>query len=334
LTLLGRTHLERKDYPAARSALEQAVLADTDNWLPHDLLADTYLRQKDYGKARDEAQIAITKGKNIASPAELVLGQAFLGLGRDQESLAALTTFLEQSPKNPLASQVRTLIAEINEHNPSHTDAGTPATGGRSLAGVDSLAALEAPPLPIKPWAPPGIDEAKPPVASGAECPTEKVIEESGKRVQELVNDLSRFSAIEDLFHQPLDQYGIPIRTENRKYEYVATISEPSPGEVSVVEYRSEKLTADGYPDHIASTGFATLALVFHPEMRKDFDLQCEGLGDWHGEPSWLVHFQQRADRPNRMHSYKVGESIVSVALKGRAWITANRFQIIPKPTS
>ena len=39
-TLLGRTGLERQDYPAARSALEQAVLADAENWLSHDLLAD------------------------------------------------------------------------------------------------------------------------------------------------------------------------------------------------------------------------------------------------------------------------------------------------------
>src|SRR3984957_3492295 len=42
LMLLGRTGLERQDYPVARSALEQAVLADADNWLPHNLLADAY----------------------------------------------------------------------------------------------------------------------------------------------------------------------------------------------------------------------------------------------------------------------------------------------------
>src|SRR5215471_5901452 len=72
LTLLGRMDLQRKNYPAARSTLEQAILVDADNWLPHDLLADTYLRQKDYGRARDESQAAINKGRSVASPAELV----------------------------------------------------------------------------------------------------------------------------------------------------------------------------------------------------------------------------------------------------------------------
>ena len=109
LTLLGRTGLEREDYPAARSALEQAVLADSDNWLPHNLLADTYLRQRSYDKARDEAQTAITKGKDSASPAQLVLGEALVGLGQDQEAVRALNIFLQQSPRHPMAGQVRSL---------------------------------------------------------------------------------------------------------------------------------------------------------------------------------------------------------------------------------
>src|ERR1700692_3600889 len=41
LTLLGRAGLQQKDYPAARSALERAVLADGENWQVHNLLADT-----------------------------------------------------------------------------------------------------------------------------------------------------------------------------------------------------------------------------------------------------------------------------------------------------
>ena len=72
-----------------------------------------------------------------------------------------------------------------------------------------------------------------------------------------------------------------------------------------------------------------TLALVFHPHMRDNFEMMCEGLGDWHGQATWLVHFHQRDDRPNRMHSYKVGNRIHPVGLKGRAWITADKFQIM-----
>jgi tetratricopeptide (TPR) repeat protein len=331
LALLGRTHLQRKDYPAARSALERAVLADADSWLSHDLLADTYLRQRDYGKARDEATVAIAKGKAVAGPAELVLGQALVGLGREEEGIQALRAFLEQSPKNPLADQVRSLITEINERKTTATEERTTATASsrENLTGIDSLAALEAPVVPVKPWAPPGVDDVKPPVASGAECPAAQVIEESGKRMQELVSDLSRFAAVEDLFHQPLDPYGIPIRTDIRKYDYVAAISEHQGGLVAIDEFRTNKLTLADYPDQISSIGFVTLALVFHPNMRDDFVMECEGLGDWRGHASWLVHFRQRKDRPNRMHTYKVGDQIYPVDIKGRAWIRADKFQIV-----
>jgi tetratricopeptide (TPR) repeat protein len=333
LTLLGRAGLERHDYPAARSELEEAVLADAENWLPHNLLADAYLHQKDYGKARDEAQIALIKGQRessgVTSPARLVLGQALVGLGHDQEGIQALTAFLDESPRHPLAGEVRTLISEIKGRDSESESAGGTTITERHISGVDPLAAMSVPPLSVRAWQPPGVDDIPPAVASTVACPSWQVIEESGKRVQEFVEDVARFAAVEDLFHQALDTYGIPVRTETRKYNYVASISEPELGSISVDEYRAEKLTLAGYPDQIASTGFAALALVFHPHMRDSFVMTCEGLGDWHGQASWLVHFRQRDDRPGRMQSYKVGNRIRAVDLKGRAWITAGKFQIV-----
>jgi tetratricopeptide (TPR) repeat protein len=318
LTLLGRTDLERENYPAARSALEQAVLADQENWLPHNLLADAYLHEKQYEKARDESQLAIAKGKTNASASELILGQALLASGHEREGVAALNVFLEESPGHPLAGQVRSLIAQVQNDISIGDPSGSTSTGAENsatLSGVNPLDALPAPGLNLKSWRPPNIDDLNPTLAAGAVCPAEKVREESGRRVQEFVEDVTRFAAVEDLFHQALDQFGIPVRTETRKYNYVATISQPQPGFLTVDEYRAEKLTLAGYPDQIASTGFAALALVFHPDMRDNFTFTCEGLGDWHGQASWLVHFRQRDDRPNRMHSYKVGNQIKSVRL-------------------
>jgi len=143
------------------------------------------------------------------------------------------------------------------------------------------------------------------------------------------VENLERFSAVEDLLHQTLDNYGIPIRTVTRKYNYVASFSEPEPGILNVDEDRDEKLTKGGYPDRIATNGFATLALVFHPHMSETFAMACEGLSDWRGHATWLVYFRQRDDRPNHMHAYKVGNQMYPIGLKGRAWITADTFQIV-----
>jgi tetratricopeptide (TPR) repeat protein len=329
LTLLGRAGLQQKDYPAARGALERAVIEDADNWQPHDLLANTCLHQGNFDRARDEARVAIEKGKGHDSPAQLVLGEALVSLGDDKAGVQALNRFLEESPLHPMAGQVRGLIAEIEEHAATPAAAALAERGPSKLVGVDPLEALGAPILSANSWQPPGIDEIKLNMAAGAICPAGQVIYESGKRVQELVEDVTRFAAVEDLFHQRLDAYGLPIRTETRKFNYVASISEQQPGYLSVDEYRADKLELAGYPDQIASTGFAALALVFHPHMRDNFEMKCEGLGDWRGQPSWLVRFQQREDRPSRIHSYKVGTQIHPVNLKGRAWITAGKFQIV-----
>jgi tetratricopeptide (TPR) repeat protein len=332
LTLLGRTNLAQDNYPAARSALEQAILADDSNWLPHNLLADAYLRQKDYGKARDEAQIALTKGqrdgKTIASPAELVLAQALIGLGQDQEAIRALDVFLKDSPQNPMVYQVQHLIADLKRNSSSAPDGNT-KTSDVDTSRADPLGAVPDPAPTTRTWRPPDVDDEKPTLIPGVVCPTAQVTDESGKRVQELVRDLSRFAANEDLFHQSIDAFGFATHTETRKYDYVAMVSESGPGAVSIEEYRADKPPQTGYPDDIASTGFITLALVFHPDMQPDFDLDCEGQTDWRGQPSWLVHFRQRHERPNRMHGYMLGGQLFPVDLKGRAWITADKFQIV-----
>jgi len=329
LTLLGRAGLEQSDYPVARSALEQAVLADAENWLPHNLLAYTYLHQRDYAKARDEAQVSITKGKSAAVSSQLILGEALLDLGQSSQGLQALNVFLEQAPRHPLAEQVRKAIAQVDQRGSSAKPVANLGSAEGQLPGIASLAALPPPKFSVKPWQPAGIDEVKVAVAPDVSCPADTVIGESGRRAQELVGDVTRFAAIEDLFHQSLDEFGNPSRTETRKYNYVASITESEPGYFAINEYRADNVAASDYPDNIASTGFAGLALVFHPDVRDSFEMKCEGLGDWRGQATWLVHFRQRDDRPNRMHSYKVGNQFYSVKLKGRAWITSDKFQII-----
>jgi tetratricopeptide (TPR) repeat protein len=255
LTLLGRTQLEREDYAAARSVLEQAVMVDPEPWLSHSLLATSYLHQKSYDKALQESELAIRKGQAAANSTQLIRGESLAGLGRDREAVQALNIFLGSMPRSPMAAQVRSLIAQIQEHA-LIASANTPSIPAVHISGVDPLAALPTEVLSIKPWQPPGIDEIKVSTAPEVVCPSAQVIDESGKRVQELVHDVERFAAV---FHQTLDSYGIPVRSETRKYNYVASISEPQPGVLNVDEYRAEKMTLQGYPDQIASQGFAAL---------------------------------------------------------------------------
>jgi len=329
LTLAGRVSLEQEDYRRAISNLERAIVANSDYWIAHDLLATSYLKQQQYDKARDEAQVALEKAKGNAPASQLVLGQSLLNLGEQKEGLKALQEFVSSSPKSPLVPQVNAMIARI-ESAAEAEDRGAKFTDTvASTNAIDPLIAAAEPTFSVKPWQPPSIDENKPSVAAGVECPLQNVVQMTGKRVQEFVTDISRIAAIEHLLHEQLDEIGDPLTKETRTFNYVASVSEPMPGFVAVDEYRQDNLGIADFPDHIASSGFATLALVFHPALRDNFEMQCEGLGEWHGQPAWLMHFRQREDRPARIHDYKVGNEVHSLKLKGRAWITPDRFQIV-----
>ena len=327
LTLLGRLGLQREDYVAASSTLEKAVAADSEYWMAHDLLAGAYLKQKKYEQARQQAELAIEKGG--AGSARLVLGQALVDVGQKKEGIEALKVYLKDSPKSPFAQQVGNLIAELELPDAMGRPANGSSVAAAPLVGVDPLLASPEMSFTMKPWQPLGIDQTKLSVAADVTCPLANVIEMSGNRVKELVTDVSRIAAIERLLHERVDEIGNTITKETRIYNYVASITEDTPGFLGVDEYRAAHLGLIDFPDQISSSGFAALALVFHPDMRDNFDMMCEGLSDWHGQSVWLVHFRQRDDRPARIHDYKVGDQTYAVKLKGRAWITTDKFQIV-----
>ena len=326
LTLLGRTKLTLQNYPEAQSTLEQAILVDPEDWLPHNLLANTYLHQNKYNKAHDEAQIAVAKsakyGKNASGAADLTLGQALIGLGQKSEGIQALRVFLKESPPENMIEPVQALITRVQESDRA------PAGGSEIPTSPSPLMAVPKLVLSMQTWRPPDIDDMRPALDPGVTCSCPQVLAAAGQRVQELVQDVTRFTADEDLFHKSLDGAGLSIHAETRKYNYAASISS-KPGSVLIEDYSDAKGPQGGYPDGIKSTGFVMLALVFHPEMQGDFDFDCEGQVKWTGKPTWLVHFRQRPDRPNRMQDYSVGGQTYRIDLKGRAWISQDTSQIL-----
>ena len=330
LTLLGRVQLLRGENDHARMTMEEAVAVDPNGWMAHNLLADVYLQQREYEKAQQQAQLAIEHGQQAATGAQFVLGVSLAYLGRTQEAIRVLKTFLQAAPHSDSASQAQQVITALEsaprvvELVPATPSAGSsPPSSSMLLADARAL-------LPESAWQSPGIDHAKPAVASGVPCPSEKVADEAGQRVEQLVNDVGKFAAVEDLLHERLDEMGNPTTKENRKFDYSASISKGKAlGMMEVNEYRTQRYGTEGLPDHIADNGFAAWALVFHPAMRDAFQMTCEGLGEWRGQATWLVHFQQRRDQPNHIHGYIVGSRIYPVDIKGRAWITADKFQVV-----
>jgi tetratricopeptide (TPR) repeat protein len=326
LALLGQVEIIQEDYPAATATLEKAIEIDPANWTTHNMLANSYLKLRNYEGARQQAEIAISKAKGQGNQANLALGQALVDMGKKDEGIQALKAFVQGSPNDPTVPQVKELIVTL-ENGPAPST--TTIRAGSKPAVPDPIFTTPELPVAVNPWRPAGIDESQPTVADGVSCPVDNVIQQSGDRVKQLVDDVSKISAIEHLVHQQVDEMGNTLSKETRNYDYIASISEQKPGLLAVDEDRLERSARASFPDRIASGGFATLALVFHPDMRDNFEMTCEGLGNIHGQAAWLVHFKQREDKPALISEWNIGGEVYALRLKGRAWITADKFEII-----
>lgn len=324
LTLLGRVESLRGDFAAARIPLEQAIAIDPDSWMAHYLLANVYFNGKEYHQAVEQAQLALAKGGDSANAAEVTLGQAQANLKQFPQAMEAWQSFVQHAPTDPAVPEVQKLMAE--------TQTGESAGATQPLfstAVPEPVFAKTTPELPVISWRPIDVDSVKPAVAPGVTCPQGKVLWNAGERVQDLVADLAKFDAVEEVHHEELDSQGIPKKEVTLKFDYVASIAEPNPGRFLVDEFRMGRSGTEEFPDNIATKGLPTLAFVFHPDMRDDFDMECEGLGTWRGKSAWLVHFKQREDKPHRIQDYIVNNQVYPVSLKGRAWIDADTYQIV-----
>ena len=332
LTMLGELRLRQKDYKGAVGPLQQAVSANANFWMAHWLLANAYLKNGEFDKSCEEAKKAIQTDKGDTAELELVLGQALANLGKLTEAEKAFETFLAKNPTSPAAGSVRSWIAQVESagkprYQPASVPVGAAPANALPLAIIASSADAG---ISIPTWHPATVDDEKLTLAAGAVCPAAKVIAGAGRSAERLVDSISRFEAIEQVTDQELDVLGKPETTATRKFDYMASIAESESGSSLLVDESHVPLSDKGdFPDHITARGLAALAMVFHPILRSDYDMTCEGLGQWKGRATWLVYFRQRPDRPNRFLEYQFTNSSYSVALKGRAWIAADNFQIV-----
>jgi len=140
---------------------------------------------------------------------------------------------------------------------------------------------------------------------------------------------------MESVTHESINGKGFGSAPETAKYDYLVSIDATQPGHLGFDEYRQNKTSTPGYSESVMTDGLPGLVLAFHPYYAKNYAMKCEGLSKWNGQLAWQVHFQQRKDQPNVLRSYRVGMQGQSypIALKGRAWIGVESYQIVRMET-
>lgn len=323
--LLAQFYYDRADYAHAAEAAQIVVAGSPDSLVARKVLASSCLQLKQYEKARDNAQWIADHGGSEGGFGLLMLGQALIGLHQYDDAIQAFKTYLAGDTEPLSAMKVREALAKLEKALAQQGGEVNPNMGlGGSAVKADSDS------LESNAGMPADVDAQRPSVAAGVACPAD-ILQTIENPSQELVNSVAQFSAIEHMVHENITAEGTPTNRETRQYNYIVSISEPSEGWIKVDEYRdSGELDM---PSKITTNGLAILGIAFHPLFRDTFDLSCEGLGDWNGQPAWLVHFRQLDNRPNRLRSYVVNKTYYPVYLKGRAWIRTDNFQVVHMET-
>ena len=312
--LLGQLYYKRGDYTKAAEAESIVVARSADSVPARRVLASSSLKLKQYDKARENAQWLVDHGGSEAASARLILGQALAGLGKYEAAIPVLQAYLANEPASPVASQTKELISEL-QMNAANAKIG--------IADPELATGTE---ILLKAGMPLDIDNQKPTLAAGVHCPA-NLLQMTANPSKLLVESVSQYSANEHMVHENISAQGTPRNRESRDYNYVVSVTEPLNGMLSIQEYRDAGNLE--MPDKITTTGLPVLAVAFHPLFRDDFEMRCEGLGDWQGQAAWLVYFKQLDTKPSRLRSYIVNKNYYPVALKGRAWISTDNYQII-----
>ena len=332
LAALAQLALQSSDYPTATGYLLRASEAAPSAWRYHEQLAEAYLNQQQYEQAQKHAQRALELGKERAAGAHFALARIFLH-DDPERALQEVDAFLATQPFGSQAIEARKLIDTLRKPElpiPSAANVNptshTKIVSDSKPAAAPSSFALELMPPPK--WMPPDVDESMPAVEPTAGCPLQKIQEESGQRVSGFVDAVNRIAATESLDNEVIDRSGFPARRTSRSYSYVASVQQIRPGMYTMEEYRNGMMDLDLFPERIATLGLTALVMVFHPSYRDDYEVTCEGLSRWHGGLAWQVHFRQRPDKTPRLRSYRVNAKSYPISLRGRAWISAETFQV------
>jgi len=309
----------------AEMYVSRAVEADPSSWRAHAIRADVLLKEGLRADAIKEAYHALELGHGQATGVQPLLALALAESGNKEGALRVLEEYTRDDPNDGSA---RKQLDSLQTTEPGKDDA---ATETNPTTSAESAIAL---PLPSN-WLPPDVDENVPPVKSNTPCSLDEVVWKAGKRVEEFVTNVDRFAATEFLKHESINKWGLEGFPEIRKFDYVVSIKEYRPGYFDVLEYRTNKDAPSEFPGGIETRGLPAMALIFHPSNGGHFAMSCEGLGRWNGIPAWQVHFQQRPDKPNTTRAYQIGRNGPSypVALRGRAWIATDSYQIVRMET-
>lgn|SRR5208337_310188 len=182
-------------------------------------------------------------------------------------------------------------------------------------------------------WAPPNVEAPLPAGVGIVPCFLSTVLEQAGAHAVELAATLEKFTAQEEIRYEKLEQNGSVEEVDESVFDYTFGFEKRGGGRASQ-EYRTPTRGGHAFPASSQDTGEAALALIFLPSVQTDYEMRCEGVNKWNGQLAYVIHFEQRKDKPVRTLQFRSERGVYPVMLRGRAWISMENEQVLHLETN
>lgn len=332
---LGSMLLDQRNAAAAIPHLEKAIELSANSWRAHWLVAEAYL---DAGqspeKAKSNARRALELDAQKALDAQVTVARAEIALSEKDAARTDLEKFVHDYPDRPTTARARILLRRLNAPDVADAVAAVRATLNAPASSESAVPGLNpnlTEPLPLSSIVtlPANTDDAVPVVDPTVSCSLPQVLDGAARRIGEFIDGIERFTAQEEVIHDELDATGAKKKTYDHTFQYLATVDHPRADSIVLDESRDGTSELSNFPAPMAVEGLPAIGLIFHQNYAGDFSFTCEGLGHWNGQPAWQVRFEQRPDKPPRIHDWVVQGQRYSTMLKGRAWISTSSFRLL-----
>lgn len=159
-----------------------------------------------------------------------------------------------------------------------------------------------------------------------------------GKNVAALFRDFQSTTSLEEIQQEKLGRNGKPSDSIEEKFRYLCLMpSDPAvPG---FTEYRKNIEAGEGLPGglekgYMLTSGFASAALIFHPDFQPGSRFRYLGRQKMDGHETYVVAFAQIPMKAELVGSFNSGNKSAPTFEQGLAWIDTQTDQIVRLETA
>ncbi len=277
------------------------------------------LLEEDWPGALQRLDPAI-KSKKLEPLAHYLRARALFALGDVEAASAEVKLLTRRVKKKKLPANARIFVEDLLERldeksiRPIQSVMTQPIPELQkavpSLANMDSSPPLEGPDLSM-------------------------ILNNTGQYIEKFFREFANTSSLEVLRQSTLDNKG-QLHAVRRAEMYYVFQQKSAEGRPMLEEIRG---SSDGQPETIggldegfmATTGFASSLVIFHPISQPTVDYRYLGQQMWAGRRVYVVGFAQRPGQAIPMGVFRstAQQASARVFVQGMAWISTDQFQVV-----